>query len=208
MVRLLHVNASPLAENSKSLAVANQYVDEVRRRHPEVVVDRWDLFDSRLPDFGVDAASAKMATFFGQDQTDAQKQAWDSAREVFDRFAAADAYLFNIPMWNHGLPYVLKQWIDLITQPGWAFGFDPASGYTGLMQDRTAVVVYACGVYDDGRPATFGTDYLTPYFDDWLRFVGIEDREQVRVFGQVIDPEAPATVERALERVRTLAARL
>ncbi|UQX13255.1 NAD(P)H-dependent oxidoreductase [Candidatus Mycobacterium methanotrophicum] len=34
-------------------------------------------------------------------------------------------------MWNSGIPYVLKQWIDNVTQPGWAFGFDPERGYTG-----------------------------------------------------------------------------
>ncbi|GAA1094962.1 FMN-dependent NADH-azoreductase [Tsukamurella spumae] len=208
MARLLHVNASPLAEHSKSLSVATEYLDEYRRHHPDVEIDRWDLFDADLPDFGVHAAGAKMATFFGQEQTPEQRQAWAAAREVFDRVAAADAYLFNIPMWNHGLPYVLKHWIDLITQPGWSFGFDPATGYSGLLQGRSAVVVYTCGVYGDGLPPAFGTDFLTPYFDDWLRFVGIEERESVKVFGQVIDPEAAATVERSLERVRALAARV
>jgi FMN-dependent NADH-azoreductase len=31
--------------------------------------------------------------------------------------ATADAYLFSVPMWNAGVPYVLKQWIDIITEP-------------------------------------------------------------------------------------------
>ncbi|WP_026919308.1 FMN-dependent NADH-azoreductase [Gordonia shandongensis] len=208
MVRLLHINASPLADHSKSLSVAKEYLDELRRHEPDLEVDTWDLFDAGLPDFGVHAAGAKMATFFGQEQTPEQKAAWDQARTVFDRFAAADAYLFNIPMWNHGTPYLLKQWIDLITQPGWAFGFDPESGYTGLLQNKSAVVVYACGVYGDGLPPTFGTDFLTPYFEDWLRFVGIDEFESVKVFGQVIDPEAEATRESARQRVRELAARL
>jgi len=34
---------------------------------------------------------------------------------VFDRFAAADAYLFSVPMWNAGVPYAVKQWIDIIS---------------------------------------------------------------------------------------------
>lgn len=44
---------------------------------------------------------------------------------MFDRFAAADAYLFSVPMWNAGVPYALKQWIDIISQPGWLFSFTP-----------------------------------------------------------------------------------
>ena len=35
-------------------------------------------------------------------------------------------------MWNFGIPYKLKQWIDVITQPGLAFRFDPAQGYLPL----------------------------------------------------------------------------
>jgi putative NADPH-quinone reductase len=49
---------------------------------------------------------------------------------VFDRFNAADIYLFAVPMWNAGVPWVLKHLIDTITQPSMCFGFDPSSGYT------------------------------------------------------------------------------
>ena len=32
------------------------------------------------------------------------------------RFDAADYYLFSIPMWNHQVPYILKQFIDVVNQ--------------------------------------------------------------------------------------------
>jgi LacI family transcriptional regulator len=34
------------------------------------------------------------------------------------RFLAADRLLFSVPMWNAGIPYVLKQFIDVVSQPG------------------------------------------------------------------------------------------
>jgi FMN-dependent NADH-azoreductase len=148
-----------------------------------------------------------MATFFGQEQTPEQQAAWDAARAVFNQFAAAEAYVFNIPMWNHGIPYPLKQWIDIITQPGWAFGFDPSQGYSGLMQGKRAFVVYTSGVYADGRPASFGTDFATTYFDDWLSFVGITDVESIRLLGQVLDPDAAGAVAAATERASELGLR-
>lgn len=207
MARLLHINSSPRSGHAQSLAVADEYVASFTAAHPEYSVDRWDLFDAPLPAFGVDAAEAKMATFFGQEQTAAQREAWDSARVVFDRVARADILLFNIPMWNHSLPYILKQWIDIITQPGWAFGFDPGQGYRGLLPGRKAVVVYSSGVYADGRPPSFGTDFATPYFRDWLNFVGITDIDEIRLLGQVLNPDSESAVELAINQARDVAAR-
>ncbi|WP_268778315.1 FMN-dependent NADH-azoreductase [Rhodococcus aetherivorans] len=125
MTKLLHVNASARGEHSQSLAIARAFVEALADRRPDLEVDTLDLFSADLPEFGTVAADAKMAVFGGQEQTAEQKAAWDAARAVFDRFAAADVYVFNVPMWNAGVPYVLKQWIDIVTQPGWAFGFDP-----------------------------------------------------------------------------------
>ncbi len=63
-----------------------------------------------------------MAAFGGGEPSAEQQGEWNGARAVFDRFAAADEYLFSVPMWNAGVPYVLKRWIDIISQPGWLAG--------------------------------------------------------------------------------------
>ncbi|MGX7729049.1 FMN-dependent NADH-azoreductase [Rhodococcus sp. 2H158] len=180
MTKLLHVNASARGEHSQSLAIARAFVEALADRRPDLEVDTLDLFSADLPEFGTVAADAKMAVFGGQEQTAEQKAAWDAARAVFDRFAAADVYVFNVPMWNAGVPYVLKQWIDIVTQPGWAFGFDPTTGYEGLLTGKRALAVYTSGVYAPGVPLEFGADFATTFFDDWLRFVGITDTEVVR----------------------------
>ena len=58
-------------------------------------------------------------------------------------------------MWNAGIPYILKQFIDVVSQPGMVFGFDPEPGYTGLLTGRKAAVVYTSAVYGAGgrRPS-------------------------------------------------------
>ena len=82
-------------------------------------IDTFDLWDGSLPAFGPDAAAAKMAVFAGEVPTGAAAAAWQAATATFDRFAAADCYLFSVPMWNHGVPYILKQFIDVVPSPGW-----------------------------------------------------------------------------------------
>jgi FMN-dependent NADH-azoreductase len=173
MSTLLHVSASPRGLRSESLALAETFLATYAQLHPDVTIEHFDLWDGTMPEFGPDAAAAKMAVFAGQEPTGDGARAWQAARETFDRFAVADRYLFSVPMWNHGVPYILKQLIDVISQPGLVFDFDPDRGYTGLLTGRTGAVIYTSAVYGDGRPPSFGVDFQAPYFDDWLRWSGI-----------------------------------
>ena len=134
MTTLLHISSSPRSERSESLGLANSFLDAFASVRPDVEVQTWDLWDGTLPAFGPAAAGAKMQVFAGEEPTGAQEIAWHKARLAFERFSAADLYLFSVPMWNAGVPYILKQFIDVISQPGMLFGFDPEHG------DRKSVV--------------------------------------------------------------------
>lgn len=206
MTRILHVNASARGAASDSLALATAFLDAVRSQDPSVETDRLDLFDAALPEFGTVAAAAKMAVFAGQEQTPEQVAAWEAAAAVHERFAAADAYVFNIPFWNAGVPYVLKQWIDIITQPGWTFGFDPATGYLGLVEGKKAFTVTTSGVYTDGLPPSFGADFTRTFFQDWLEFIGIKDHRDVHFGPTVVNPDVEGSRQAALSAVREAAA--
>ena len=191
MSTLLHVSASPRGDRSESLALAATFLDELTTTHPEVEVAHWDLWDGSLPPFGPAAVAAKMAVFAGADPEGESAAAWRVAREAFERFAAADHYLFSVPMWNGSVPYVLKQLIDVISQPGMVFGFDPVHGYTGLLEHRRAAVLYTGAVYGPDRGPAFGADFATPFFEDWLRWAGIDDIRAVHFQPNlaIADPE-------------------
>lgn len=173
MSTLLHISASPRAAESESLSLAEAFLAEYREAHPDHSIEHWDLWDGSLPEFGRAAATAKMAVFGGESFTDTQAAAWRDVEAAFRRFDSADRYLFSVPMWNHGVPYILKQFIDVVSQPGMIFAFDPADGYTGLLQGKEAAVLYTSAVYGDGRSPAFGTDFQAPYFEDWLRWAGV-----------------------------------
>ncbi len=177
--RLLHIASSPRGEASESRALAEAFLESFADVHPEVEIETFDLWDGSLPAFGPAAASAKMAVFAGRDPEGGSAEAWKAAREVFRRFDSADRYLFSVPMWNHGVPYILKQFIDVISQPGLVFSFDPTAGYTGLLQNKKAAAIYTSAVYGVGRPASFGSDFQQPYLRDWLQWAGISELTEV-----------------------------
>lgn len=179
MTRLLHVVASPRAEQSTSSAIARAFIDSWRLHEPGLEVDTLDLWREELPPFDGDKAAAKMAVITGSEH-DAQRQAaWWQITQVARRFTDADVYLFSVPMWNGGIPYRLKHYIDLLTQPGILFRFDPASGYRGMLEGRRAAVVYTSAVYQPGVSPDFGQDFHATYMAWWLRSIGITQVQSV-----------------------------
>lgn len=203
-MKLLHINASTRGSDSESLAVARHLIAELRARTP-FELDEYDLFQDALPSFDGLAVGAKMALFSGAEADREQRAAWEGIRAVFDRFASADLYVFNVPLWNNAIPYVLKQFIDVVTQPGWTFGFDPQAGYTGLLRGKKAYVVHASGVYHQGVGANFGSDFSTPYLDDWLKFIGVEDVAHLHVAPTVVNADVAATRAEAMAQASRLA---
>ncbi|GAA4867736.1 FMN-dependent NADH-azoreductase [Pseudonocardia benzenivorans] len=204
MTRLLHVSASPRGAASESLAIARTFVDAFAATHPDAEIDEFDLWDGTLPEFGPAAAAAKMAVFAGETPSGEGTAAWAAARATFERLDAADRYLFSVPMWNAGVPYILKQFVDVVSQPGMLFGFDPERGYTGLLQGKRAVVVYTSAVYGPGRSPAFGSDFQAPYLRDWLAWAGVEDVEEIAFRPNLVTADARAGREAAHARARDL----
>ena len=205
MTTLLHISSSPRSERSESLALAQTFLDTFEKVRPDVEVETWDLWDGTLPTFGPDGAGAKMQVFAGEEPLGAQQLAWQRARLAFERFSSADLYLFSVPMWNAGVPYILKQFIDVVSQPGMLFGFDPEFGYTGLLEGKRATAIYTSAVYGPGRGPAFGSDFQQPYLEDWMRWIGIDDITSVFFRPDLATADAAAGRVRAHEDARLAA---
>lgn len=208
MTRLLHIGASPRGAVSESLQIADTFLTVYRETHPANEIETWNLWDGALPAFGPAAAAAKMAIFAGDTPRGDEAAAWRAAQQTFGRFDSAEHLLFSVPMWNAGIPYILKQLIDVISQPGMVFGVDPHNGYSHLLEGRgkKAAVIYTSAVWGPGLGAAFGSNFQSTYFEDWLRWTGITDITQIRyhptLSGDVAEERLKAYVT-ARERART-----
>jgi FMN-dependent NADH-azoreductase len=207
MSRLLHISASPRGAASISLGIANVFLETYALHHPDVEIDTFDLWDGSLPEFGPVATGAKMTVFGGGVPQGEQAAAWRDLEAVFQRFDAADRLLFSVPMWNAGVPYILKQFIDVVSQPGWIFGVNAETGYIPLLANKgkKAAVIYTSGVWGPGVSAAFGSDFHSTFFDDWLRWTGITDISDIR-YHPTLTGDATAALHAAHERAREVAA--
>ena len=182
MTKLLHISSSPRGAASVSLGIAHVFLEAYAAAHDDVQIDHYDLWDGSLPVFGPAAAGAKMTVFAGGTPEGEQAAAWRDAQAVFQRFDAADRLLFSVPMWNAGVPYILKQFIDVVSQPGWVFGVDVVTGYQHLLasKGKKAAVIYTSAVWGPQVSPAFGSDFHSTFFNDWLRWTGISDISEIR----------------------------
>jgi FMN-dependent NADH-azoreductase len=205
VTRLLYVKASPTGPHSRSSTVAEAFVDAFRERHPEMALDVLDLSATVLPPVGAPAVAAKKNAMSGSPSSGEEALAWQRTRDLVGRFTDADHYLFSVPMWNFGIPYLLKHFIDIVTQPGLTFRLDRQHGYRGLLAGRRACVVYTSGVYTPGCPPSFGVDFQASYFNHWLAFLGVDPVIEVHLRPTDFTRSLAEDLNRAREEARKAA---
>ncbi len=132
---------------------------------------------------GEPAARAKYTILHGKEHSTGELAIWKAVEDIITGFTAADKYVMAVPMWNFGIPYRLKQYIDLIVQPGYTFSFTPEEGYKGLVTGKPVLVAYARGgEYAEGS-ASAAYDLQKPYMEAVLAFIGFTDVRSI-----VIEP--------------------
>lgn len=207
MPHILYVQGSPRGQASRSVAVADAYLAAFRDRFPFATIDVLDPWTAGLPEFEGSRAEAKMNVVTGAGNEGASARLWEEISGLSARFAAADRYLFAVPMWNGGIPYKLKQLIDIVHQPGLTFGLDRETGYYGLLANRRATLILTSGAYSQGVPSpAFGTDHHSTYMRAWLAQAGIVEVEEVRLQPTVLNPDPDAAMAVAIGEARALAA--
>ena len=203
-MKILHVVATPRGPNSRTLPIAQAFLDRVCESRPDVEVDVLDLAEADLPAVGNDLAGAKYPLMMGRTIDPAEVPSWPRVEELVDQFRTADAYLLTSPMWNFGLPYRLKHWIDCIVQPGYTFAY--VDGYPApLVLGKRMVCITSRGADYSPTGPMGAYDFQEPYLRAIFGFVGVTDIEFVHAQPMDHPLLREATVATALSAVGQLA---
>jgi FMN-dependent NADH-azoreductase len=180
-MRVLHIEASPRRERSGSSRIAAEFLKQVSGLNAELEVDHLDVWAEVLPEFDGAALDARYARLAGKPWNSDQQEAWDRIVAMVERVDRADAILVSTPMWNLGIPYRLKHFIDLVTQPGLSFRFEQGAGFTPLLRARpVAAIVTSSGDFSTGE--SYGRpDLVGVYMQAAFRFIGLDNMNVVRV---------------------------
>ena len=174
MKKILHITASPRKELSRTLRIADALLARLKKIHGEISIDTLDVFTEKLPEMNIARLGGKYTLMSGEELSGDAVSAWDEILAHIERFLAADIIVISTPMWNFGVPYRLKQYIDVVWQPRYLFKYTE-NGVVGLAAGRKAYVISSRG--SDYTPGTPGEalDQLVPYMRTILTWAGIED---------------------------------
>ena len=200
MSTLLYIQSSPRGQRSKSITVADVFVETYKQKHPDDKIVTLNIFKEKLPAFDGLTVQAKYTILHGQKHSKEELQVWKKVEKVIEQFKSADKYVFAVPMWNFGIPYRLKQYIDILVQPGYTFSYSPETGYKGLLTGKPLLAVYARGgEYPAGNPAE-AFDMQTKYLQLILGFIGFTNIRSV-----IVEPTLQGSAEAIEAKVQQAA---
>ena len=207
MSRLLYIQASPRGQRSHSVAVADAFIEAYEQKHPDDEIVILNVFDASIPNFDGLAVQAKYTILHGKSHSEEELRAWKNVEHVISLFTSADKYVLATPMWNFSIPYRLKQYIDLLVQPGYTFSYSQDKGYEGLVVGKPLLAVCARGgEYPVGSEAEM-FDLQLRYIELLFGFMGFKDIRSVVVEPTLQDgPDVAKTrVREAIDRAKEVA---
>jgi FMN-dependent NADH-azoreductase len=190
MSKLLYIESSPRKDRSASIEVAQSFISTFQDSGTDNEVKTLDLWNEVLPEFDGNRINAKYRVMHGEDPTQGEALAWDEISKIVDQFKAADHYLFSLPMWNFSIPYKLKHYIDLISQPGLTWSFSPETGYQGLVTGKSATLILARGGEYSSSAEAGAMDFQKSYLEMILGFIGFQDINTILVEPTLTDPKS------------------
>lgn len=194
--RLLHVICTPRGLASSTARVSSCLLEALRDEDEDLEVTTLDLFRADLPSVAGKNIESKYRLMTGQSIDDDARDSWGQIERTIEQFLDSDVYLFTVPMWNLGIPYVLKYYIDAIVQPGYLFRYTPDGQVEGLVKNKTMLLVISSGSDYTTQPmASF--NFVESYLRAIFGFVGLTDIHVFHANGMDMGPELKKTGQRS-----------
>lgn len=195
METLLFVNGCVRGAQSRTLALAHCFLDELKRKHPELTIETADLNALRLQPLYEDTLAARNAA----------SRDWSAAAFAPARaFRDAGRIVLAAPFWEGTFPAALHTYLEHICVSGLTFACT-AQGYTGLCRARDAVFLTTRGgIYERGPAAA--DDHAAPFLTSMLRMLGIPRLYTIAAEGLDIEGfDAQGALDAARARAISLA---
>lgn len=202
-MRALIIRAHPLdPSKSRSMTMADVFVEELTAHRPDTVVDDVRLYETAVPEIDLDMMTGWERLRAGEHfshLTGAQQNKLALFDQYTKQFQSADLVVIANPLWNLSVPTRLKAWIDTICRAGVTFRYTAEGEAEGLVTDKTVVHLQASGGH-------FGQqDPASLYIAGMFQFLGCTTHT-LAAEGMDHEPDRAAEImEEALRRVRELA---
>ncbi len=190
MSNILHITASIRGPESVSNRIGGALLTGLKA--PDDTVTVRDLSKNDIP--FVDASRFEANLTPAADRTPEQAELAAIADTLIAELQAADTIVFSVPVYNFGVPAVVKAWADLVARAGTTFHYTE-NGPAGLLEGKKAYIAAASG----GTPVGSDIDFMSSWLTFFLGFLGISETHVIAADG-IMGQDGPAKIEAALEK--------
>jgi FMN-dependent NADH-azoreductase len=190
MAKLLYVTCDlkPL-ENSPSLIVGSEFLNEYLKWNPEDEIHMLDLYRDNIQRVDADVLSGlgkmRCGHHFAALTEDEQRKIGRIWKLSY-QFVEADKYVFVTPLWDLGLPAELKMYLEMISIVKKTYRYTPM-GPEGLLKNKGAkcLLIHTADGFDYGKKYAQNVSYISSF----MKFMGIEEFEAIAINGADVVPE-------------------
>ncbi|MFZ6038405.1 MAG: FMN-dependent NADH-azoreductase [Bacteroidota bacterium] len=197
MSKVLYIkaNAKPEGE-SRTFRIADKFMEAYKKHHPQDEIVTLDLYKEDIHFLTVEDVMVHMSNQVEEKENPMKRYAL--------QFKSADKYIFAEPMWNLGIPAILKAYIDYVSIPDITFKYSE-NGPIGLCQGKKALnITTSGGDYTEGMAAEW--DLCDKYLKTIMGLFGIFDYTTIRASNlDVIGMDVEAIVNKAIKEAEELA---
>jgi FMN-dependent NADH-azoreductase len=198
---LLQLKTSIFGEAGQSSRLADAFVARQLAAAPGTAVIVRDLAREPVPHLTAERFAAFLAS--PEARTPEQRAVAAYSDRLIDELRRADTIALGLPMYNFGVPSMLKAYFDHVARAGVTFRYTDR-GPVGLLTGKKAWVFATRG----GRYAGTPQDLQTTYVRSFLAFLGITDVEFVYAEGLAVsDATRTAALAAARNEIERITAR-
>lgn len=196
MTQILRIDSSSRVQGSHSRALADFFQTEWLAVSPGDAIVLRDVALSPCPHISEQTITG---FYTPQDQHGLELATATALSDLLiAELQAADVLLLSVPMYNFSVPSALKAWIDQVVRINHTFAYD-GQQFSGLVKVQRAYVVCAYGAAGYVNGPFAGFNFLQPYLQGLLTFLGIPE---VQFFAMEATTADEATVARNLAQVK------
>jgi FMN-dependent NADH-azoreductase len=185
-MKILYVSASPMGENSHSRNLSSKLIASIKAKYANSSVIERDLNKTPVPHLNLETLTAFNTPV--ENRTLEAKKLVQLSDSLIEEINESQLIIIASPMWNFGVPSVLKAWIDHISRAGITFKYTE-TGPVGLISGKKAIIVSSRGgIYSQGVFQSF--EHEESHIASVLQFLGISDVKSVRAEGVAYGKEA------------------
>ncbi|KWV90978.1 FMN-dependent NADH-azoreductase [Erythrobacter sp. YT30] len=189
MTNILHIKSSIRGSESVSNKIGDAILSSIG---DGATITTRDLSANDIP--YVDAARFDANLTPAAERTPEQAELAAIADTLIAELQAADTIVFSVPVYNFGVPAVVKAWADLVARAGTTFKYTE-NGPVGQLEGKKAFIAAASG----GTPIGSDMDFMSSWLKFFLGFLGINETHVIAADG-IMGADGEAKIAAAIER--------